>query len=307
MNSQDRFLALVLVSHGATARVRLPDGTEVTARAAGRELQFACGDQAYCQFDARHDQWQLQQVAARRSALYRTNLRGRPELVAANLSCLAIVLAPLPEPDLFVVDRYLAAAHSAGLRTLLLSNKSDLEFTPAVAAELAAYTLIGCEVLPCSAQSGGGLDTLRSRLHEQCSMLVGQSGVGKSSLLRALVPGSEAAIGALLKSDEGRHTTSVSCLFELPGGGALIDSPGVRDFAPALEYLEARTLGFAEVERLAPQCRFADCAHLQEPDCAVRQAVASGAMSARRYESYRRLHRLHQQLRERVPRGRPRR
>jgi len=185
------------------ARLRLPDGTEVLARAAGRELQFACGDEAWCQYDARHDQWLVQEVAPRRSALYRTNTRGRPELVAANLDCLAVVLAPLPEPDLFVVDRYLAAAHSAGIATLLLSNKADLEFTPAVQAELAALARAGCELLACSAQSGAGLEALRARLHNRCSMLVGQSGVGKSSLLRALVPGSEALIGALLKSDEG--------------------------------------------------------------------------------------------------------
>ena len=304
MNSSDRLLALVLVSHGAMARVRLPDGSVVLTRAAGRDLQFACGDEAWCQYDERHDQWQLQDVAPRRSALYRTNARGRPELVAANLNCLAVVLAPLPEPDLFVVDRYLAAAHSAGLAAVLLTNKSDLEFSPEVHSELAAYTSAGCELLPCCAQTGAGLGALKARMLDQCSMLVGQSGVGKSSLLRALVPGADAAIGELLKGDEGRHTTSVSCLHDLPGGGALIDSPGVRDFAPALEYLDTRTLGFSEVALLAPRCRFADCAHLQEPDCAVRAAVAGGTMSARRYESYRRLFRLHQQLRERAPRGR---
>ena len=306
MNSEQRFPGLVLVSHGASARVRLPDDTEVQARAAGRDLQFACGDTAWCRYDARHDQWQLQEIAPRRSALFRTNARGRPELVAANLDCLAVVLAPLPEPDLFVVDRYLAAAHSAAIATVLLTNKSDLAFPAAVTAELDAYARAGFELLPCSAESGTGLEALRARLQGHCSMLVGQSGVGKSSLLRALVPGSEAAVGALLKSDEGRHTTSVTCLHELPGGGALIDSPGVRDFAPSLENLEARTLGFVEVARFAPQCRFADCAHLKEPGCAVRLAVAEGAMSARRYESYRRLHRLHQDLRERLPRGRKR-
>jgi ribosome biogenesis GTPase len=304
VNSEERSLALVLVSHGGMARVRLADGSTVLARATGRELQFACGDQVHCAYDARHVQWQLDAVAPRRSALYRTNSRGRPELVAANLDCLAVVLAPLPQPDLFVVDRYLAAAHSAGLSALLLANKADLEFSPPVRAELAAYTAAGCELLSCCAASGAGLAALRARLQNQRSMLVGQSGVGKSSLLRALVPGADAAVGELLKGDEGRHTTSVSCLHELPGGGALIDSPGVRDFAPALEYLDARTLGFAEVALLAPRCRFADCAHLQEPDCAIRAAVDDGSMSARRYESYRRLYRLHQQLRERAPRGR---
>jgi len=272
----------------------------VAARASGRALQFVCGDDVHCHYDERHGQWQIQQILPRRTALYRSSARGRPELVAANLTGLLIVLAPLPEPDLFVVDRYLAAARCASLEVLLVANKADLPFAPATTIELEAYTAAGGELLHCSAREGSGMEQLRARLQQRCVMLVGQSGVGKSSLLRALVPGSEALVGELLRSDEGRHTTSVSCRYELPGGGALIDSPGVRDFAPAIDYLETRALGFIEVERYAPQCRFADCAHLQEPNCAVQAAVAAGLMSARRYESYRRLRRLSGQLRERV-------
>jgi ribosome biogenesis GTPase len=132
-------------------------------------------------------------------------------------------------------------------------------------------------------------------------MFVGQSGVGKSSLLRELVPGCDAPVGELLKSQEGRHTTSAARLYQLPGGGSLIDSPGVRDFAPAADMLDARTLGFVDLARYAPQCRFGDCRHLKEPHCAVREAVAAGAISARRYESYRRLRRLREQLLERAP------
>ena len=294
--------ALVLISHGSAARVRLGDGAEVLARASGRDLQFVCGDEVLCHHDALHDQWQVRAIAPRRSALYRTNARGTGELIAANLSGLLIVLAPQPAPDWFVIDRYLAAAHSAGLHTLLLANKADLAFDAAMQGELAVYAAAGCELLPCSAHAGLGLEALRTRLSAECVMMVGQSGVGKTSLLRALVPGSEAAVGALLRSAEGRHTTSVVCRYDLPGGGALIDSPGVRDFAPALDHLERRTLGFVELERLAGQCRFADCAHLREPGCAILAAVSSGAMSARRYESYRRLYRLHQQLRARAPR-----
>ncbi|MDE2220925.1 MAG: ribosome small subunit-dependent GTPase A [Gammaproteobacteria bacterium] len=295
---------LVLVSHGLSARVRLDDGTEVLARAAGRGLQFVCGDEVSCDCDGRHAQWRLHAIGARRSALYRSNARGRAELVAANLSLLVVVVAPRPEPDLFVVDRYLAAAASAGIGALLLAHKADLDFTPAVRTELAALAATGCATLPCSARSGQGLEELRLRLRAATVMLVGQSGVGKSSLLRALVPGAEAAVGELLRSDAGRHTTSAARLYALPGGGALIDSPGVRDFAPAPEMLDERSLGFAEVARLAPHCRFADCRHLQEPHCAVRAAMAAGEMSARRYESYRRLRRLRGQLLARLAPGR---
>jgi ribosome biogenesis GTPase len=295
---------LVLVSHGASARVRLDNGTEVLARAAGRDLQFVSGDEVICVGDSQHAQWQVAEVSARRSALYRSNTRGRAELVAANLTVLVVVVAPRPEPDLFLVDRYLAAAASSGIGALLLANKADLEFSPDTHAEMAALAATGCVALQCSAVSGVGLEELRLRLRAETVMLVGQSGVGKSSLLRALIPGAQAAVGTLLKSDEGRHTTSAAQLYALPGGGALIDSPGVRDFAPAPETLDARTLGFAEVAALAPQCRFGDCQHLQEPHCAVRAAVDAGAMSARRYESYRRLHRLREQLLARLPPGR---
>lgn len=297
----DQHPALVLVSHGPTARLRLDDGSEVLARAAGRDLQFVCGDRVLCACDTQHAQWQIQQLVPRRNALYRTNARGRAELVAANLSLLVVVVAPRPPPDLFLVDRYLAAATCAGIAALLVANKADQEYSPELRDGLAALAATGCATMSVSARTGEGLDSLRERLGGQTVMLVGQSGVGKSSLLRELVPGSEALVGELLKSDEGRHTTSVSQLYALPGGGALIDSPGVRDFAPAIESLDPRTLGFSEIARYAPQCRFADCQHLREPQCAVIAAVAAGSINARRYESYRRLRRLREQLQERVP------
>lgn len=293
--------ALVLVAHGASAHVRLASGVETLARIARRGLQCVCGDEVICSSDNQQAQWQVHEVCARRSALYRSNARGRAELVAANLTLLVVVVAPRPEPDLFLVDRYLAAAASAGIGSLLLANKSDQAFDISMRTEIAALEAAGCAALHCSASSGAGLDALRARLRGETVMLVGQSGVGKSSLLRQLVPGSGAVVGELLKSDAGRHTTSAAYLYQLPGGGALIDSPGVRDFAPAPEMLDAGTLGFAEVAALAPQCRFADCAHMREPHCAVRAAVDSGTMSARRYESYRRLRRLREELLERVP------
>jgi ribosome biogenesis GTPase len=299
--------ALVLASHGASASLRLPDGSLVQARASGRKLQFVCGDRVLALDDARNGQWLVQRVLPRASQLRRTNMRGQPETVAANLGRLLVVVAPRPEPDLFLVDRYLAAAASAGLRATVIAGKSDLGYGPEQLAALAPFgeaSATGTPLLFCSARSGDGLDGLRDAIAGQRVMLVGQSGVGKSSLLRVLVPGVQADVGELMRDDQGRHTTSVSRLYDLPGGGSLVDSPGVRDFAPAPEDLDARTLGFAEVEQLAPGCRFADCRHFAEPGCAVRAAVADGSMSARRYESYRRLRRLRDDL---VARAGPRR
>lgn len=127
-------------------------------------------------------------------------------------------------------------------------------------------------------------------------MLVGQSGVGKSSLVTRLLPDVDIATQELDRDLEGRHTTTASRLYDMPQGGALIDSPGVRDFAPAISALEPGSMGFVEVDRFATGCRFQDCRHMREPGCAVIAALERGELDPRRYESYRRLRRLYEDL-----------
>ena len=287
--------ARVLVGHGRRLRVRTSDGEELLVQPAQRQLHAVCGDWIELRQDAAHEAWLAAAVEPRRGVLHRSNARGAGELIAANLSLLLVAVAPIPQPDLFVVDRYLCAAACAGIGALIVLNKSDLPIDATLQAELQVLGAAGHEILCVSAQHGSNLSELRARLGGQTAILVGQSGTGKSSLLRALLPGSEAAVGALARDRTGRHTTTATRLYSLPEGGELLDSPGVRDFAPALAQLEPRALGFAEIEALAGGCRFADCRHLREPDCAVRAAVGSG-IGARRYESYRRLRRLHDRL-----------
>lgn len=245
------------------------------------------------------------EVLPRTSSLYRSNARGGPEPVVANLSLLMIVIAPTPVPDLFVVDRYLCAALSGAIPAILVVNKCELGVTAELRAELDAFRAAGYDSSECSARSDEGIEALLDLCSGNVATLVGQSGVGKSSLVHRLVPHANVEVGDLVREEEGRHTTTASRLFDLPRGGHLIDSPGVRDFAPAIDMLDAAHLGFIEVARLAPECRFHDCRHMREPACAVRAAAESGAMSARRYESYRRLRRLHEELvQSRGPRGR---
>src|ERR1700733_6919805 len=300
-------VARVTVTHRRLLHVRTADGREAVARPARRELSIVCGDFVQCELDAHHDELNVIAVEPRTSALYRANVRGGSELIAANLSLLLVVVAPLPRPDFFVVDRSLCAAQCGGLAAAVVLNKSELPVDGDIAQELVAYTAAGYRCLRVSARQQSSMAELSACLPDQTAMLVGQSGVGKSSLLRQLVPASDAPIGELIRDDEGRHTTTATRLYEVPGGGQIIDSPGVRDFAPAIERLERSDLGFREIAALAPQCRFADCRHLHEPDCAVR--AASGAtLSPRRYESYRRLRRLYERLSaERVAAGARRR
>jgi ribosome biogenesis GTPase len=292
-------VATVVAWHGRHLRLRRADGSLALARAARRNLEVACGDAVRCQHDPQHDELRVLEVLPRRTALYRSDARGRAELVAANVELLLVVLAPLPRCDPFIADRYLAAAGSAGMDAALLLNKCELPVDGALAAALAGLQLAGYGVQPCSARSRDGLEALLGLVGTRTAMLVGQSGVGKSSLTRALVPQSDAAVGELASSAEGRHTTSTARLYDLPNGGRLLDAPGVRDFSPAVQQLDAATLGFPEVRAHAGQCRFADCRHLAEPGCAVRAASERGTMDPRRYESYRRLQRLRAELLER--------
>lgn len=292
------FTAQVIAAFGRQVRVRSVDGEVHAARPFGRRLGIVCGDRVRCTRDERHGAVHVVEVLQRASALYRSNARGGSELVVANLDLLAIVVASRPEPDFFVADRYVAAAESAGIATLLVLNKCDLEVPAAARAELDAYGRCGYRIVQCSARSGCGLDALRGALAGHTAFLAGQSGVGKSSLIGALLPAAQVETGELSREREGRHTTTASHLYDLDGDAHLIDSPGVRDFAPAVDRLEPRTLGFREIAQLAPHCRFADCQHLQEPQCVVRAAAAAdGAISPRRYQSYRRLRQLYEELR----------
>lgn len=298
---QTRATATVIACHGRHLRLRLADSATTLARPPRRNVAVVCGDEVEWERDQQHDELHVTAVRPRRTALYRTDTRGHSELVAANVDLLLVVIASLPRCDPFIADRYLAAAASSGMDAALILNKADLSTDAGLEAQLSGLRLAGYAVLICSAHSQLGVEALRHMIGQRTAMLVGQSGVGKSSLTRALVPQSGAEIGELAQDAGGRHTTTTARLYDLPDGGRLLDAPGVRDFSPSVQQLEPAALGFVEVARWAPQCRFADCRHLTEPDCAVRAASQQGSMDPRRYESYRRLRRLSKDLATRQP------
>ena len=292
----DEFDAEVIASFGRHLLVRDAGGRELRARPSGRRLNIVCGDRVHCEHDRTHDEVLAVEVLPRRSLLARANVRGESEPIVANITQLVVVIAPLPQPDFFIVDRYLCAATAAGIAGAIAVNKADLEGDAVDGGEIAALARAGYKHVACSARSGSGIAGLEALLASAVSVLVGQSGVGKSSLVNTLLPDVEIETGELMREEEGRHTTTASRAYELACGGTLIDSPGVRDFAPAIDRLDAQTLGFPEAARLSAGCRFKDCRHLVEPGCALIAAVESGDVSARRYESYRRLRRLYSDL-----------
>jgi ribosome biogenesis GTPase len=205
---------------------------------------------------------------------------------------LCAVVAPEPTPDPFVIDRYLAGAAYAGIRGAVVVNKCDLPESQdeQFAALLDEYRNAGYAVIALSARDAATVAPLVQLVKSEVTMLVGQSGVGKSTLTNALVPASGRPTRSLSDATgEGRHTTTSTALFRIPTGGELIDSPGVRDYAPALVDDATVQVGWPELVALAPQCRFNNCLHLREPGCAVIAAVECGKLAVRRHESYKRL------------------
>ncbi|MGI9335137.1 MAG: ribosome small subunit-dependent GTPase A [Gammaproteobacteria bacterium] len=286
---------LIVASYGR--RVLVEDRAKVrhACMIRGRKLRPVCGDRVTF---TQHAQGNVVTgIEARRSTLSRPDRRGREEVLAANFDQLVVVLAPHPTPDPFITDRYLAAAQLIGVDAAIVLNKIDLGegFDDRWLDELAS---VGYRVFRTSVRAGIGMSALGPLCKGHLSLFVGRSGVGKSSLLNALVPELALRTDQVSQmSGEGRHTTTASVLHDLPGGGAVIDSPGVRDYAPAPLDAARVAIGYREIEALSGECRFHNCLHKNEPDCAVRAAVACGRISERRYESYRRLLNLMRQLR----------
>lgn len=249
--------------------------------AAGDEVAWQQGDS---------DSAVITAVLPRRTALKRPDARQRLRAVAANIDLVLVVIAPLPEPHRGLLDRYLVVAENLRMTPVIVINKCDLDAAPSdeVAAIARDYSRLGYDVLKVSASTGSGMAELGARIEGQTCVLVGQSGVGKSSLLNRLVPDAATAVGDLSEGEaKGTHTTTTSRLFFLAGGGRLIDSPGIREFGVTHLTPEEISWGMVEIRPLLGQCRFRNCRHLEEPDCAIKTAAESGIISSERMASFR--------------------
>jgi ribosome biogenesis GTPase / thiamine phosphate phosphatase len=278
-------VGLVVARYRRHVAIEAPDGQQRRCLIRGRQVQPLVGDEI--QWHAQPDGTVIiDALMPRRSTLTRIDSRGRREGIAANLSQLVVVTAPEPAPDWVLVDRYLLAAEFMRIEAVIVWNKQDLANASKVAVP-PAYARMGYRVAATSTKSEHGLEALSELMRGERSTLVGQSGVGKSSLINALLGSELQTIGGLTaKGAQGRHTTSTAVLYRLPGGGTLIDSPGVRDFAPYIDEPAELENGYREFQRYLGSCKFDDCLHLAEPDCAIKHAVAAGSIAAHRYESY---------------------
>jgi ribosome biogenesis GTPase len=229
----------------------------------------------------------VEQMEPRTFTLQRRTVEGRSKTMAANVDTLITVTALAnPPPRLLTLDQLLAFAELEGIAAIVVLTKPDLTDEASADAIAALYRSLDYRTLIVNPKAGVNVDGLRAAIELRHSLLCGVSGVGKSSIFRAL--GGESVIGDVSRHGLGRQTTTASRLYRMHEG-FLIDSPGVAEFGLGAIAPEELVEGFREMVPLTGKCRFTDCSHLHEPDCAVQAAVAAGQIAASRYESYRRI------------------
>jgi ribosome biogenesis GTPase len=284
----------VLAVHGLTSTVEAPGGVIYTC-AMRRVLKtlstsqrhvVAAGDFVYFRPEPNREGI-IERVEPRKTVLSRAT-RGRQHIIVTNVDQLVIVTSaaePYIKPNL--IDRFIISAHKSGLRPLVCINKIDLVDPASLAPLVGVYSQMGYQVLLLSATSGLGVERLRRAMTGQSSVVAGQSGVGKSSLLNAVDPSLQLRTRAVsAETQKGRHTTTTARLLPLASGGYVVDTPGIRQFQ-LWDVIPAEVAAyFRDLRPYVDHCKFPNCTHTHETDCAVKNAVADGRLDLRRYESY---------------------
>ena len=287
-NDESNIEGLVISHHGGKIIVETVDMRSIECRVRSNLGTIVCGDRVVCEHTVAND-YRVVAIRPRHNFLQRLDGFGQPKSVAANISQLLICLAVKPEPNLFLLDQYLVSAEQQDINAVIILNKIDLlvEQVQDPFCLETIYAPLGYAVLSISVKSGYGMDRLVSVFDNNSSVLSGVSGVGKSSITQAMLPDEEIKIADISEAnEEGRHTTRTSRLYHLANNGQLIDTPGIRGFNPLLDQNKPLGDGFREIHYFAADCRFNNCRHLNEPECAVRSAVTRSEIADSRYQNY---------------------
>jgi ribosome biogenesis GTPase len=274
----------VVAAFGRQYEIELDGGGLALCYPRGKKSHVACGDRVRVELSS-PDHGVIAEVAPRRTLLYRSDAF-RQKLIVANATQAAIVVAAEPSFSDELVTRCIVAAEQQHMRVLIVLNKTDLaDRIEAARQQLASFRALGYPVVELCARRDAAV--LRHYLAGQRSVLVGQSGMGKSTLINALLPEAQAAVREISEAlDSGKHTTTHARLYRLDEDTSLIDSPGMQEFGLAHLSRAEIEQGFREFHPYLDKCRFRDCRHEHEPDCALRIAVAAGAIGARRLEQF---------------------
>jgi ribosome biogenesis GTPase len=274
----------VVAAFGRQYEIALDGGGLALCYPRGKKSHVACGDRVSVELSA-PDHGVIAAVAPRSTLLYRSDAF-RQKLFAANATQAIIVVAAEPSFSDELITRCIVAAEQQHMRVVLVLNKTDLaDKAEAARKQLEPFRSLGYPVVELCAKRGA--ETLRSHLAGECSVLVGQSGMGKSTLINALLPQAQATVREISEAlDSGKHTTTHTRLYRLDDDTTLVDSPGMQEFGLAHLTRAEIEQGFREFHSHLDKCRFRDCRHDREPDCALRAAVSAGRISPRRLEQF---------------------
>ena len=286
-STQTKFIAplqgTVVAAYGKRYQIELPDKKRISCVTRGKKTDLACGDRVNLQLTDKHE-GVIDSTLPRKTLLYRSNAY-KSKMLAANVTQIIIVLATQPSFYEALLNRCLIAAEAAHIKPLIVLNKCDLDDSSQAKQKLGLYSALGYQVLALSAKED--ISSLRPYLQGEASILVGQSGMGKSTMINALLPEEAVRTREVSMSlDSGKHTTTTAHLYHLDAHSQLIDSPGLQEFG--LHHLSTDELEHAFIE-FRPHlglCRFSNCKHTQEPDCAIKQAMLDGKISQERLAIY---------------------
>lgn len=280
----------VIASFGVETVIETSSGELIRATTRKKLGNLVCGDTI--QYRVIHtNNYAIEKREDRQTELARPDMRGRKKVIAANINQVLIVTSCKPAFNPGLIDRYLVAIEMLNITPVILLNKTDLlsdEMNNEIEHHLSNYRAIGYTVIYTSCKKAHGYDQLMQQLQNKTSIFVGQSGTGKSSLINALLPETDARVNEISEATgKGKHTTTTAWLYHLPNQkGMIIDSPGVREFGLWEIKPEQLSQGYREIYHFGAKCRFRNCLHKNEPGCGVLAHVKKGEISSNRYESY---------------------
>ena len=284
MQDKTRLQGTIVAAYGKRFQVELTDDKKrISCVTRGKKTDLACGDVVAIQLTDKHE-GVIETILPRKTLLYRSNAF-KSKMLASNVTQIIIVLATQPSFYEALLNRCLIAAEAANIKALVVLNKCDLADNDDAKQKLALYTGLGYQVLALSAKED--ISSLRPYLQGEASILVGQSGMGKSTIINALLPNEDVRTREVsLVLDSGKHTTTAAHLYHLDEHSQLIDSPGLQEFG--LHHLSTDELehAFIEFRPFLGKCRFNNCKHLQEPDCAIKDAVVANQITPERLAIY---------------------
>ena len=287
MEDSDKNIGKITSVFGRTGVLETADGERLNFLVKSQKLKPVVGDNVLW-ISQEDGTIVVTKILEPNNQLERLNQNGKQQVIASNVSQILLITAPLPQPNFLLIDKFLLVSELMNCNLSIIFNKVDLVENND--RQLEVYQNLNYPVVMISAKEKTNLNPLFNLLNQQTTVLVGQSGVGKSTIINLLIPSDKIRTETLSnKNQKGKHTTSTSTMHALEGNGYLIDTPGVENLNPKILDIKEIEIGFKEISSLSHACKYRDCVHINEPNCAVNQGLINNEISSQRYKNYKKL------------------